>query len=599
MMRVADFIAKFIHSIGVKHVFMLTGGGIMHLTDGVACNKNLQVVCCHHEQASSMALEAYSRMTGHYGVGYFTTGPGATNAITGLAGAWLDSVPCLFISGQVKRKEAVYNAKVPGLRQFGVQEINILPIVESITKYSAIVNNPEDIKYHLEKALYLSKEGRPGPSWLDIPLDVQGAIIEPDKLRGFTPPEDIKKISESQIKQVEQYIKSASRPVVLAGYGIRISGAINDLLNFIEKYNIPIITTYLGIDIIDSKHPNYVGRVGIKGDRAGNLAMQNSDLLIIIGSSLPVAEIGYEYSQFAREAKVVIVDIDTSSHKKNTIKINLLIQGDAKEFLTKLSQLLDKQQINFENKWLDTCISWRNKYPVCLPEYEKIKDKINIYYFIDRLSRKLNTDDVVVTDAGSAFYAGSQCVKIKQGMRYITSGGFATMGYSLPAGIGISAALDKKRVMCITGDGSLQQNIQELQTVVHYGFPLKIFILNNDGYLSIRFTQEKYFNGRFIGESSISGVSFPDSKKIADAYGIKFVRVSNNSQLDKALDDVLEFDGPVICDIMTPRDQLIIPTVASEKKDDGTMVSKPLEDMYPFLERDEFKKNMIVKALSE
>ncbi len=599
MMRVADFIARFIYRIGVKHVFMLTGGGIMHLTDGVACSKDLQVVCCHHEQAAAMALEAYSRMTGHYGVGYFTTGPGATNAITGLAGAWLDSAPCLFISGQVKRKEAVYNAKIPGLRQFGVQEINILPIVESITKYSAIVNNPEDIKYHLEKALYLSKEGRPGPSWLDIPLDVQGAIIEPDKLTGFTPPKDIKKVSEAQIKQVEQYIKSASRPVILAGYGIRISGAINDLLNFVDQYNIPVINTYLGIDIIDSEHPKYVGRIGIKGDRAGNLAMQNSDLLIVIGSSLPVAEIGYEYSQFAREAKVVIVDIDTSSHKKNTIKIDLLIEGDAKEFLIKLSQLLGKQQINFENKWLDTCISWRNKYPVCLPEYEKIKDKINIYYFIDRLCKKLNTDDVVVTDAGSAFYAGSQCVKIKQGMRYITSGGFATMGYSLPASIGISAALDKKRVMCITGDGSLQQNIQELQTVVHYGFPLKIFILNNDGYLSIRFTQEKYFNGRFIGESSISGVSFPDSQKIADAYGIKFVRVSNNSQLDKTLDDVLEFDGPVICEIMTPRNQLIIPTVASEKKDDGTMVSKPLEDMYPFLERDEFKKNMIVKALSE
>ncbi len=599
MMRVADFIAKFIHNIGVKHVFMLTGGGIMHLTDGVACNKDLQVVCCHHEQASAMALEAYARMTGHYGVGYFTTGPGATNAITGLAGAWLDSVPCLFISGQVKRKEAVYNAKIPGLRQFGVQEINILPIVESITKYSAIVNNPEDIKYHLEKALYLSKDGRPGPSWLDIPLDVQGAIIEPDKLIGFTPPKDMKKISEAQIKQVEQYIKSASRPVILAGYGIRISGAINDLLNFIKKYNIPVITTYLGIDIIDSEHPKYVGRIGIKGDRAGNLAIQNSDLLIVIGSSLPVAEIGYEYSQFAREAKIVIVDIDTSSHKKNTIKIDLLIDGDAKEFLNKLSQLLDKQQINFDNKWLNTCITWRNKYPVCLPEYETIKGKINIYYFINRLCRKLNTDDVVVTDAGSAFYAGSQSVKIKKGMRYITSGGFATMGYSLPASIGISTAIDKKRVMCITGDGSFQQNIQELQTIVHYGLPVKIFILNNDGYLSIRFTQEKYFDRRFIGECSCSGVSFPDSEKIAKAYGIEFVRVSDNALLDKTLDDVLNYKGAVICEIMTPRDQLIIPTVASEKRNDGTMVSKPLEDMYPFLDRNEFKKKMIVKPVGE
>lgn len=597
--RVTDYMAKFIYDYGVKHVFMLSGGGIMHLTDGLACNKDLQVVCCHHEQAASMALEAYSKANGHFSVGYFTTGPGATNAITGLAGAWLDSVPCLFISGQAKRKETVYNAKIPGLRQFGVQEINILPIVESITKYSEIINNPEDIKYHLEKAVYLSKEGRPGPVWLDIPLDIQGALIEPENLKGFISPKSIKKISDVQIKQVAQCIKSVSRPVILAGYGVRISGAIDDLLEFVGKYNIPVVTTYLGIDIIDNSHPHYVGRIGIKGDRAGNLAIQNSDLLIVIGSSLPVAEIGYDYTQFAREAKIIIVDIDTSSHKKNTINIDLLIESDAKEFVNKLSQLLDKQRVFFDNKWLDTCISWRTKYPVCLPEYEKLKDKVNIYYFIDKLSKKLNKDDVVVTDAGSALYAGAQCIKIKKGMRYITSGGFGTMGYSLPASIGVSVALDKKRVMCITGDGSFQQNIQELQTVVHYRLPLKIFILNNEGYLSIRFTQGKYFDKRFIGESSISGVSFPDAKKIAKAYGIKFLRVSDNGQLDNILDDVLNYNGPVICEIMTPREQLVIPTLASEKKDNGTMVSKPLEDMYPFLDRDEFKKEMIVKPVDE
>jgi acetolactate synthase-1/2/3 large subunit len=596
-MRVTDFIAKFIHDYGVKHVFMLSGGGIMHLTDGLACNKDLPVVCCHHEQAASMALEAYSRASGHFGVGYFTTGPGATNALTGLVGAWMDSVPCLFISGQVKRKEAIYKAKVEGLRQFGVQEANILPIVKSATKYSAFVDNPEDIKYHLEKAVYLSKEGRPGPVWLDVPLDVQGAVIEPEYLKGFTPLKKMKGISRADIKQVVQYIKSASRPVILAGQGIRISGAINDLLKFVGEYNIPIVTTYLGVDIIDSSHPQYVGRIGIKGDRAGNLATQNSDLLIIIGSSLPVAEIGYDYAQFAREARIVVVDIDISSHKKKTINIDLLIECDAKEFINKVSQLLDKQRVIFDEQWLSTCTSWRNKYPVCLPEYEELKGKINIYYFLDKLSKKLNADDVVVTDAGSAFYAGSQGIKIKQGMRYITSGGLATMGYSLPASIGVSVALDNKRVMCITGDGSFQQNIQELQTVVHYRLPLKIFILNNEGYLSIRFTQGKYFDKRFIGESSISGVSFPDAEKIAKSYGIKFVRVSDNGQLDHILDDALNYNGPVICEIMTPREQLIIPTVASEKKDDGTMVSKPLEDMFPFLDRDEFKANMIVKPL--
>lgn len=599
-MRVADYIAKFIYDYGVKHVFMLSGGGIMHLTDGLACNKSLKVICLHHEQAVSMALEAYSRATEHFGVGYFTTGPGATNALTGLAGAWLDSVPCLFISGQVKRREAVYKMNISGLRQIGVQEINILPIVESITKYSAFVDKPEDIRYHFEKAIYFSKEKRPGPVWLDIPLDVQGALIRPKSLRGF---KSLRKSSDeipnSQIYKVSQYIKSASRPVILAGYGVRISGAIDNLLKFAYKYKIPILTTFLGIDIIDTNNPQYVGRIGIKGDRAGNFAMQNCDLLIIIGSSLPVAEIGYEYHQFAREANIVVVDIDKSSHKKNTIRIDLFIQGDAKEFIEELSKLLDKEKVIFNKKWLKICISWKERYPVCLPEYRKVKDKINIYYFIDKLSQKLNRNDVIVTDAGSAFYAGSQCVKIKRGMRYITSGGFATMGYSLPASIGASVALDNKRIMCITGDGSFQQNIQELQSVVHYKLPLKIFILNNDGYLSIRFTQEKYFNRRFIGESPKSGVSFPDSRKIAKAYGIKFVRISNNDRLDSVLDKVLNYKGPVICEIMTPRDQLIIPTVASEKRADGTMVSKPLEDMFPFLDRDEFKKNMIIRPFEE
>ncbi|MCG2712470.1 MAG: thiamine pyrophosphate-binding protein [Candidatus Omnitrophica bacterium] len=593
--RVSDYIADFIYKYGVKDVFMLSGGGIMHLTDGLACNRNLNVFCLHHEQAVSMAIETYARTTGHFGVGYFTTGPGATNALTGLAGAWLDSVPCLFISGQVKRRETVLKAKIPGLRQIGVQEINIVPIVESITKYTAFVDKPEDIKYHLEKAVYLAKKGRPGPVWIDIPLDVQGAMIDKEKLKGFNPPKSKQnKIGAKTMEKLNKYIQSAERPVIMAGQGVRISGAIDSLLKLAVDYKIPVVTTYLGADIIDSRHPQYVGRIGIKGDRAGNLATQNSDLLIIIGTSLPVAEIGYEYDEFAREAKKVVVDIDISSHKKKTIDIDLLISADAKLFIDAIAEKLNSQKISFDKTWLKTCIGWRNKYPVCLPEYKKLKGEINIYTLIDELSKKLNSKDVVVTDAGSAFYAGSQGVKIKKGMRYITSGGFATMGFSLPAGIGVSAAIKGKRVICLTGDGSFQQNIQELQSVVHYKMPLKIFVLNNDGYLSIRFTQSKYFNNRLIGESSKSGVSFPDTKKIADAYGIKYVKISDNKKIAKQIDEVLEYNGPVLCEVICPPDQLIIPTVASAKKADGTMVSKPLEDMFPFLDREEFLSNMIV-----
>jgi len=599
-MRVSDYIAKFIYDYGVKDVFMLSGGGIMHLTDGLACNKKLKVICCHHEQAASMALEAYARTNEHFGVGYFTTGPGATNALTGLAGAWLDSVPCLFISGQVKRKESVYKTGINGLRQFGVQEINVIPIVNSITKYAVFVDRPEDIRYHLEKAVFLAKTGRPGPVWLDIPLDVQGALIEEKTLKGFKPMRKaIKNISKFAVRKVSLCLKSASRPVILAGQGVRIAKAGEILLKILEKRKIPVVTTYLGIDIIPSNHPNYIGRIGIKGDRAGNLAMQNSDLLIIIGSSLPVAEIGYEYNKFAREAKIIVVDIEKASHEKNTIKIDEFIQGDAKDFLEKLFLSLNREKVIFDRKWLSRCVVWKKKYPTCLPEYKKLKDKINTYYFLDRLSAKLIKGDIVVTDAGSAFYAGSQAIKIKQGMRYITSGGFATMGYSLPASIGVSRAIGNKRVMCITGDGSFQQNIQELQTIVHYKLPLKIFILNNEGYLSIRFTQEKYFNNRLIGACCKSGVSFPDAEKIAKAYGIKFLRITNNKELENNLHRVLDSDGPVICEIMTPKDQLIIPTIASEKKDDGSMVSKPLEDMYPFLPREEFADNMIIKPVKE
>lgn len=595
MIRVADYIADFIYRIGVKDVFMLSGGGIMHLTDGLICNKNLNKICLHHEQSVSMAIEAYARTTGNLGVGYFTTGPGATNAITGLAGAWLDSTPSLFISGQAKKKESTYQIGIPGLRQVGVQEINIIPIIESITKYSAFVDNPEDIRYHLEKAVYFSKEGRPGPTWLDIPLDVQGAFIDPESLKGFEHNKKMKKTSTKQIEQVLGYMKSSFRPVILAGQGVRISKGIKDLLKMSTKYKIPIVTSCLGIDIIEDDFPTYAGRIGIKGDRAGNLSIQNSDLLLIIGTSLPIAEIGYEYDQFARDAKKVIVDIDKTAHLKKTIKIDQLIESDAKEFINKFNQLMTKEDIKFDN-WLKTCISWKNKYPVCLPEYQDTKNKINIYYFIDQLSKKMKNGDTIVTDAGSTFYAGMQAVKIKKGVRYITSGGFATMGYSLPASIGVSVAMGN-RVMCITGDGSFQLNIQELQSIIHYNLPIKIFVLNNDGYLSIRFTQSRYFDGRFIGESTSSGVSFPDTSKIAHAYGIKYLKTNNNQELNTILDNILKYEGPVICEIMTPKDQLIIPTVASEKRDDGTMVSKPLEDMYPFLDRKEFHKNMIVKPL--
>lgn len=597
MMRVADFITGFISDVlGVEDVFMVTGGGIMHLTDALCLNKKIRVVCPHHEQTAAMALEAYSRATGNFGVGIFTTGPGTTNAITGLVGAWQDSVPCLFISGQTKRRETVRNSGISGLRQYGVQEVDILPIVKPVTKYATMLNDPEDVRYELEKMAYIAKSGRPGPVWLDVPLDVQGALIEPSSLRPFSPcgMEPVKDMpTPEEFGSFEKLLRNATRPVIIAGHGIRIAKAVEEFRLFVEKFRMPVVTTYLGIDVLPSGHPLNMGRIGIKGTRAGNLALQNSDLVLSLGSSLAIGSVGFEPDLFAREAKRVVVDIDRTSHLKKTIRIDLYINSDAKAFIGSALKLVPPA---FDATWVETCAKWKEKYPVCLDSYAALKERINIYYFIERLSRLLD-GETVVSDAGSAYYAVSQGIKLREGQRYITSGALATMGYTLPAIIGVSAA--KKRVVGITGDGSLQFNLQDLQTIVHYKFPVKLFVLNNEGYLSVRATQEKFFENRYLGEGPNTGVSFPDTKKIAYAYGIKFFRACKNSELDDAIAKALLYDGPAICEIMCLRDQQIIPNVPSIKREDGTMRSNPLEDMYPLLDRKEFLENMIVKPSRE
>jgi len=599
MIRVADFITSFISdTLSVNDVFMVAGGGIMYLTDALAQNKKIKVTCTHHEQAAAMALEAYSRATENFGVGFFTTGPGATNAITGLVGAWQDSVPCLFISGQSKKKETIYNSGIKGLRQFGVQEVNILPIVESVTKYAVLINNPEDVKYELEKMVYIAKTGRPGPVWLDVPLDVQGALIDPLKLRSFSPHELEPTKTEPMAEEMEQLtslLKSSKRPVIIAGQGIRIAKALDDFKECVERLNIPVVTTYLGIDSLGSDHPLQMGPIGIKGGRAGNFTVQNADLVISIGSSLHVGTIGYEYRLFAREAKKVVIDIDRTAHLKKTLSIDLYINADASRFL---KALRNAPLAAFEDQWSQRCRMWKTKYPVCLEEYSTAKNRINMYYFIDTLSRLLREGDVVVSDAGSAYYAVSQAIQLKSRQRYITSGALATMGYTLPASIGVATAT-KARVIGVTGDGSLQFNIQELQTLAHYKLPVKLFVLNNEGYLSIRYTQERFFAKRLIGEGPETGVSCPDVEKIAAAYGIQYFRARKNDELEKTLNAAIAAEGPVLCEIMTPKDQLIIPTVSSAKRPDGTMVSKPIEDMYPFLDRKEFSENMIVHPIEE
>ena len=599
-MRVADFVAKFIlEELGVEHVFTLTGAGIMHLTDGLASNKKLYTICPHHEQTASLALEAYSRATANFGVGIFTTGPGSTNAITGLAGAWQDSVPCLFISGQVKVAEASSQTGIKKLRQFGVQELDIIPIVESITKYAVTVTEPEKIRYELEKAVHIAKSGRPGPVWIEIPMDIQSAIIDDDLEKFETEQKEKPKIDKNQIELIVELLQKSKRPIIISGQGVRISGAIELLSKLVKLFKIPVVTPYLGIDTIRHDEESYIGKTGVKGERAANLAMQNSDLILSIGSSLHVSVIGYNYQQFAREAKKIIVDIDEITHSKRTINIDQFVHGDARDFLNLLlEQLTDENSLNYAS-WLEKCNEWKEKYPTCLPEYKNTKNEVNSYFFIDQVCKNSKEGDIFVADAGGTFYAVSQAVTLtKPNQRYIPSSAMATMGYSLPAAIGISVATGN-RVISFTGDGSLQQNIQEFQTLVEYNLPVKLFVLNNDGYHSIRTSQTNYFEKRYIGESSQSGISFPDTVKIAEVYGIKAFRINQPSEINAVVNQVLDYDGPVICDVIVPREQEIIPTVASRVNDDGSMSSRPLEDMYPFLDRKEYKNNLFVKEVDE
>lgn len=588
--RVTDIVASFLVEQGIKDIFTLTGGGAMFLNDGIASNDDINAICNHHEQACAMGAVAYAKYKNGLAAAMFSTGCGSTNAITGLLDAWQDNTPVIFISGQIKRKETSRNSQT-NLRQFGVQETDIISIVETLTKYSVMVNEPEEILYHLEKAAHLAMTGRPGPVWIDIPLDVQGFFIETDELKHFTPEVEAAK----EIKGIERLIKmyeQAERPIILAGNGVRLSGSVDRLRDFSSKNNIPCAVSYLAADYFEQDNPNYVGRLGIKGDRAGNFAIQNSDLIISLGSRLSVCLTGHEYELFARNAKLVVVDIDEDEHKKDTVNIDQFIYADVRDFL---SEFASKITPKAPGDWQKKCIHWKNKWPVYQEGYDA--NTVNMYEFTKALSELASEDSIVVSDAGSSYYVTSQSFTLNnKKQRYITSGAQADMGFTLPAAIGACIAANKP-VIGITGDGSFQLNIQELQTIKHYNLPVKLIVWNNNGYLSIRATQNKFFDGRRIGTDPESGVSFPEVEKIANAYGLPYVKINNVSELKEKLSDVLTASGPVICEVICPENQEIIPAVSAVKNDDGSMTSKPIEDMYPFLERDEFLNEMIVKSI--
>ena len=598
MMRVCDYIANFVYNQGIGHVFMVSGGGMMFLSDGIATHPRLRAISTHHEQAAAMAAVSYAKYSNGLGVAYFTTGCGGTNAVTGVLNAWQDNVSCLFISGQANNNQTVRNSGL-ALRQFGVQEADIISIVSPITKYAVMINNPESIKYHLQKAVYLARTGRYGPVWLDIPLDVQGAYIDETELVSFNP-SNIKRDyvlypSENDLLIFQEALLSSVRPVIIAGQGIRLSKGIGSFKKFIEKFNIPFVVSKLGVNLLSSDHPLFIGRIGIKGDRAGNFAVQNADLVISIGCRLSVSSTGYDYSKFARKAKIIVVDIDPVEHRKNTVRIDHFINSDAMEFL---EEGFKYSILPYDSMWVAKCQEWRKKWPVCLEEYKKDDPKgINTYAFVDELSKCLKDDSTVISDAGSSFFVVSQAIMLKGNQRYIASGAQAEMGYTLPAAIGVCFARGKRETIGITGDGSFQMNIQELQTIKHHNLPIKLFVWNNDGYASIRETQAKFFDKRYIGTDKDSGVSFPDIEKIANAYDIEYCKISNYSTINEIINKVLSSEKPVICEVMCQRDQKVLPTLSSVKDENGNITSYPLEDMFPHLDRVEFKKNMIIETI--
>jgi len=598
MIKLSDYVVSFLKDKGVKHIFMVTGGGAMHLNDSIGKEKSIKFVCNHHEQACAMAAESYARIKNEVGVCQVTTGPGGTNTITGLIGGWLDSVPMLFISGQVKTSTSLY--KVPGIRQFGVQEIDIVEMVKSVTKYAVTIWNPNDIRYHLEKAWFLAKNGRPGPVWIDIPQDIQAAMIEPLKLKGYKAEYNLNKFDLSevdrQINEIMKLIDKAKRPIIIAGFGIRLGSSCDKFYEFINKIKIPIVTSLSSHDLMWEKHPLYAGRFGLYGNRSGNFAVQNSDLVIVFGCRMSIWEVGYDYDSFAREAKKVMVDIDKKELEKPSFIPDIKVNCDINSFLLKINQKINSEKIPSFSLWINQCKFWQKKYPVTLPEYNKEKKYINYYYFIDKLSSVLKKNTNIITGNGTAFTGTCQAIKLKQGQRLAINIGCASMGYDLPAAIGAYFSDPKKNIVLITGDGSIQMNIQELQTIVHHKIPVKIFLINNDGYLAIRTTQNNFFN-RLCGTDKTNGVSFPDMQKIAKAYGIPSIRIENKIDLEKKIKKVLAEKGPYLCEIMMPPNQELIPKIKSKVDSNGMLHSSPLEDMYPFLPKKELLKNLFVKPL--
>lgn len=638
--KVSNYISQKLLEAGIKDVFMITGGGAMHLDDALGHQEGLNCIYNHHEQACAMAAEAYARIHGQIAAVCVTTGPGGINAMTGVAGGFMDSIPMFIVSGQV-RYDTMSRSTNLHLRAMGDQEFDITGSVANMTKYTEMITDPTRIRFCMEKALYLAYAGRPGPVWLDVPLNVQAAMVETEELIGFDPenyeaggtgwakkseaeiPMDTagqgeyrallpQKVEKETAREIIKKIRAAKRPVINAGNGIRIAGAHEVFIRVAEALNIPVVTGADSIDCIWDEHPLYTGKGGNVGDRAGNFAIQNSDLLLSLGSRLSFRQVGYRFDTWAREAYTIINDIDAEELKKPTLHVDMPVHADVKDLLETMEEVLKEEELSrdamgeearaAQEQWLVQCRTWKEKYPVVLPRHMEggTEHEANVYAFAHELSKRLLEDQIVVVGNGSANVVCGHANIMKKGQRFISNSGIASMGYGLPASIGACIADSTHDIILVTGDGSIQMNLQELQTVIGRWLPIKIFVINNGGYHSIRQTQKNFFGEPLIGIGVDSkDLTFPSMEKLAWAYGFPYVSIHGNRELDEKLEEALAIDGPVICEVFVTLDQNFEPKSAAKKLPDGTMVSPPLEDLAPFLSDEEMDENMIIPRIQK
>lgn len=587
-MNGSDLIVKFLEKKGITECYMVTGGGAMFLNDAFGRSKKIRKIFNHHEQACAMAALGSAKLNNMPTVVVPTTGCGGTNTITGLLDAWQDSNPVIFISGNVKQSECTITDSLK-LRKKGVQEVNIIEIVKSITKYSKFVKSVSELKKALTEAYDLCVNGRPGPVWIDVPMDIQSKVIKEENFDWFKKNTKSVKLKfpnlQTDLDSLYENLKKSKRPLVVAGYGIHLANQRKEFLNFIEKTSLPFVSTYLGIDYVPFNNRYFIGRLGTKGDRAGNFSINKSDFVLVLGSSLNITVTGFQYNFFAEDAQICIVDIDNQEKQKNNIRCSQYINSDLKDFFKKFNY-----KKNFRKEWLELCNKWKNNWPTFNNNYYNCDNGVNMYLAIEMLHQVRKRKTIYISDAGSAYYVTSQSLKIENGDRYITSGAQADMGFTLPASIGVANNCQPDyNIIGITGDGSLQMNIQELALLNGYNFNIKLAVFNNKGYLSIRNSQKRFFNSRFYGTDVENSLFMPSIEKIASAYEIEYIKINNYSQLDK-LEVVVNKIGPVIIEFDCPFSQEIIPTSSTKKLDDGTLISPPLDDMYPFLDREEYNK---------